>query len=46
MMMAYQIERLLGIKRFEQVLDTLSSYYPHERIKPATRFFVEELFER
>lgn len=46
MMTAVEIQRLLGIKRLEQGLETLFSYYPHERIKPATRFFVEELFER
>lgn len=38
--------RELGIKRPEEVFDILSSYYPRERIKPATRFFIEELFDR
>lgn len=27
------------------VFKILAKYYPHERIRPATRFFIEEIFE-
>lgn len=37
--------RLLKIECAEQVFDLLEKYYPRQMIKPATQFFVEELFE-
>lgn len=33
----------LGIREPERVFAIISAYYPHEQVKPATRFFVEEL---
>jgi hypothetical protein len=36
----------LNIKSAEQVFAILEKYYPHERIKPATQFFIEELLEK
>ena len=36
---------LLGITRAEDVFAILEKYYPRRQIKPATQFFVEELFE-
>ena len=36
---------LLGITRAEEVFAILEKYYPRRQIKPATQFFVEELFE-
>lgn len=38
--------KALGLKGPAEVLDILLKYYPKERIKPATQFFVEELFEK
>lgn len=35
----------LGLTASQQVFDILKDYYPGEHIKPATQFFVEELFE-
>ncbi len=35
----------LNITSAEEVLDILEKYYPRQRIKPATQFFIEELFE-
>ena len=37
--------KLLDIHSAEEVFDILEKYYPRQRIKPATQFFVEELFE-
>jgi hypothetical protein len=34
----------LGLKAPDDVFAILQKYYPHERIKPASRFFIEELF--
>jgi len=36
--------RELGLTRAEQVFDILGSYYPSNLIKPATQYFIEELF--
>ncbi len=36
----------LGIKSPQQVFAIIEKYYPRDRIKPATQFFVEELFEK
>ena len=36
---------LLGITQAEDVFAILEKYYPRRQIKPATQFFVEELFE-
>ena len=35
----------LGLKRPDEVFAILEKYYPRQQIKPATQFFVEELFE-
>jgi hypothetical protein len=37
--------RMLGLTAPDQVFDILKHYYPQERVKPATQFFIEELFE-
>jgi hypothetical protein len=36
--------RKLGIKSAQEVFDMLEKYYPKKQIKPATQFFIEELF--
>jgi hypothetical protein len=36
----------LGLTSPEEVFRVVEKYYPHSRIKPATRFFIEELFEQ
>ena len=35
----------LNIKKADEIFHILEKYYPHERIKPATQFFIEELFQ-
>ena len=35
---------LLKLKTAGEVLDIVEKYYPREQIKPATQFFIEELF--
>lgn len=40
----FMIEQL-NIKNAEEVFSILEKYYPRRQIKPATQFFVEELFE-
>jgi hypothetical protein len=35
---------LLQMKTANQVLDIVEKYHPREQIKPATQFFIEELF--
>lgn len=37
--------KLLGIKGAEEVFTILEKYYPHQQIKPATQYFIEELFK-
>jgi hypothetical protein len=37
--------RLLGLKTADDVFSILEQYYPRQQIRPATQFFVEELFE-
>ena len=37
--------RVLGIKTPQEVFSILEKYYPREQIRPATQFFVEEIFE-
>jgi hypothetical protein len=37
--------RHLGIKEASDVLTIVTNYYPYQRIKPATRYFIEELFD-
>ena len=37
--------KLLNLNTAEEVFSILERYYPHQRIKPATQFFIEELFE-
>lgn len=37
---------LLGLTHGEEVFAILEKYYPRRQIKPATQFFVEELFEQ
>ena len=36
----------MGIKKAEIVFQILENYYPKKQIKPATQFFIEELFEK
>ncbi len=36
----------MGIEKAETVFDILEEYYPRKQIKPATQFFIEELFEK
>ncbi len=36
----------MGLKKPEQIFAILTKYYPHERIKPATQYFIEELFQK
>jgi hypothetical protein len=35
----------LGLKSPDEVFGIIEKYYPRQRIRPATQFFVEELFE-
>jgi hypothetical protein len=35
---------LLKMKSVNEVLNLIEKYYPREQIKPATQFFIEELF--
>jgi hypothetical protein len=37
--------KLLGIKKPEEVFSILEKYYPRQQIKPATQYFIAELFE-
>jgi hypothetical protein len=37
---------LLGLKSAQEVFSILEKYYPRQHIKPATQFFIEELFEK
>ncbi len=37
--------KILNIKAPEEVFAILEKYYPKKLIKPATRFFIEELFQ-
>ena len=37
------LARALGLSSAEQVIERLRRYYPNEQIKPATRFFIEEI---
>lgn len=36
----------LGLQKPEEVFAILEKYYPHRQIKPATQYFIEELFEQ
>ncbi len=38
--------KIMKLKTPKEVLDILEKYYPHKHIKPATQYFVEELFDR
>jgi hypothetical protein len=38
--------KLLGLKTADEVFTILEQYYPRQQIRPATQFFVEELFEQ
>lgn len=38
--------RKLDLKTPAQVFEILGRYYPNEQIKPATQYFIEELFQR
>jgi hypothetical protein len=38
--------KVLGIKRADEVFAVLEKYYPRQQIKPATQYFIEELFEQ
>lgn len=37
--------KLLGLGTADDVFSILEKYYPREQIKPATQFFVEEIFQ-
>ena len=37
---------LLDLKTPDDVFAILEKYYPRRKIKPATQFFIEELFEQ
>ena len=37
---------VLGLQNADEVFAILEKYYPHEHIKPATQYFIEELFEK
>ena len=37
---------ILGIRTSEEVFAILQKYYPRQVIKPATQFFIEELFQK
>lgn len=36
----------LKFKKSEQIFNLIEKYYPKNQIKPATQFFIEELFEK
>jgi len=36
---------MIGIKTAEEIFSILEHYYPRQQIKPATKYFIEELFE-
>ncbi|MFH1379161.1 MAG: DUF6036 family nucleotidyltransferase [bacterium] len=35
----------MGIKTAEEVFSILEKYYPHQKIKPAAQYFIEEIFD-
>ncbi len=37
---------LLGLTSSAQVFDIVEKYYPSQQIKPATQYFIEELFQK
>ena len=37
---------MLGFKEPDEVLAVVEKYYPRRQIKPATQYFIEELFEK
>lgn len=37
---------LLGLKNPNEVFTIIEKYYPRQQIKPATQYFIEELFEQ
>lgn len=37
--------RTLGIASIDEVFKLIENYYPHHQVKPATQFFLEEVFE-
>lgn len=36
--------RLLGLKTPDEVFAVIEKYYPRQQIKPATQYFIEEMF--
>jgi hypothetical protein len=34
----------LGLRTAAEILEIVEKYYPHQQIKPATQFFIEEMF--
>jgi hypothetical protein len=36
---------LMKIQTADEVLSILEKYYPREQVKPATKYFIDELFE-
>jgi hypothetical protein len=41
----FLIDRL-NLQKAEQVFEVVKNYYPRKETKPATQFFIEELFEQ
>ena len=37
--------RFLELRTPDQVFEILEKYYPRQQIRPATRYFIEELFD-
>lgn len=37
---------LLGLRKTDEVFAVIEKYYPRQQIKPATQYFIEELFEQ
>jgi hypothetical protein len=34
----------LGLRTADEIFEIVEKYYPHQQIKPATQFFIEEMF--
>ncbi|MFM9904585.1 MAG: hypothetical protein ACKVQJ_08455 [Pyrinomonadaceae bacterium] len=37
---------VLGLTRAEEVFSIIEKYYPRDQIKPATQYFIEEIFQK
>jgi len=40
------LTKKMKIKSAEEIFSVIEAYYPRKRIKPATQFFLEEIFEK